>query len=352
MKRTKRINIFIGIALIALLMTMCMTITEVIQPESAAVNEEIEITVKVDMKPEQNNNNYFVFGVLVPKSWNIKGNATASFDSPYDFGDGFPVKGPMRIAGDDFIAFPQDEAKDVNGQKNGETWSSEVEKNVGIGANYADVEWVVFISENKCKVRENENFSGTVSLKLKVGDGHTKAQLGYFVGNANHGLKIENPPRDDGKGKKHYDYIFTDCMTITGAANDATDLCGPPPSSTVKIAPDNFLFDDIITIRFDAKEGLDGANTSLYNASEVYVCATAHLTDGSTITVCGNNDKSKMTLVGNNIWELTIWPTGYFNVPAGNMITHLELNFQNSDGSIVVKHPNFGIDFQTFPTCE
>ena len=44
-------------------------------------------------------------------------------------------------------------------------------------------------------------------------------------------------------------------IVITGAGSEATDLTGPAPTYTATIAPESYMFDDILTVNFDAKEG-------------------------------------------------------------------------------------------------
>ena len=111
------------------------------------------------------------------------------------------------------------------------------------------------------------------------------------------------------------------------------------------------MFDDIITVKFDAKEGFERANTELFNAGEVYACATAMLSDGTTIVKCDRDAASKMTLTGDNIWEISLWAPGYFGIPEGQLMTEIHLNFQNTDGSIVVKNPGFDADMIFGQVC-
>ena len=141
-------------------------------------------------------------------------------------------------------------------------------------------------------------------------------------------------------------------ITITGAGATATDLTGPAPTFTAFINPEGYMFDDIITVRFDAKEGLDGGNTALYNVGAVNMNATALLGDGTTIVKADRDAASSMTLVGNNIWEITLWPPGYFGVSAGNIITEMHLSFSNPDGSIIVRNPGYDTDIEFGANCQ
>ena len=155
-----------------------------------------------------------------------------------------------------------------------------------------------------------------------------------------------------GAPSRFYDYEWKK-MAITGASADATDLTGPAPTYTATVAAgaDGYTFDDIITIGFDAKEGYLGANTALYNAGEVYMCATALLGDGTTVAKVDRSASAKMTLSGADTWSKTIWPPAYFGV-SNQIITEIHLNFQNADGSIVVKNPGYGTDMVFGEKCQ
>ena len=108
------------------------------------------------------------------------------------------------------------------------------------------------------------------------------------------------------------------------------------------------MFDDILTVSFDAKEGKDGANTALLDANEVHMNAKVMLADGTVVS----GPATPMTLTGSNVWSATMWPPGFFGVPDGNVITQLHLNFSNADGSIVVKNPGYDTDIIFITKCE
>ena len=179
------------------------------------------------------------------------------------------------------------------------------------------------------------------------------ATLSPWIGSHNDGFKQEDSIDSSTQDaeSRFWDTGYAS-INITGAASGSTDLTGPAPTFTAFISPEGYLFDDIITVRFDAKEGFNGANTALLNANAVHLNATIMLGDGTTITKADRDAASSMTLVGNNIWEITMWPPGYFDVTAGNLITEIHLSFSNADGSITVRNPGYDSDIVFGANCQ
>lgn len=338
--------------LLLLFVTSCFLITGVDQPSSVRAGETMTVTVNVAFDSENNgaSNKILLFGMLVPKSWDAGKNATVRYDSNHNANPNQPGSGTMTFDEGD-LTFFKSQSRGADGNKTGNTWAKDMEDILGTGENYGEMEWVAFYADNPADA-SNAKFDGTITVRIKVGNQHKGTQLAYFIGSIHDGLKLEAGGSTPQASSKWYDTHFTDCLTITNAAADATDLCGPAPTFTATIGPENYLFDDIITIEFDAKEGLNGANTELFNAGEVYACATAILSDGTTIVKCDRVAASKMTLTGNNIWELSLWPPSYFGIPEGKLMTEIHLNFQNADGSIVVKNPGYNEDMIFGQDCD
>ena len=341
---------FIALPLVFLFVTSCFDITGVTQPASAKVGDTITITVNVhlDMEGQDENYKYLRFGMLAPTSWDITNNATVRFDSPINLSEDRPGSGNMVIEGGDITKW-YSKSKGLDGEETGNTVVADMNTILGIGENYGESEWVAFRSEGMVDAGL-QNVNGTITVSLTVGSGHSGAQLGYWVGSHQNGFKQEEIYNDQDAVSRHWDVMYSN-ITITGAGASATDLTGPAPSSTAAINPEGYMFDDIITVRFDAKEGLDGGNTALYNTGAVNMNATALMGDGTTITKADRDAASSMTLVGDNIWELTIWPPGYFGVTAGNIITELHLQFTNADGSILVRNPGYDTDIEFGANC-
>jgi len=86
------------------------------------------------------------------------------------------------------------------------------------------------------------------------------------------------------------------------------------------------------------------------DANEVYLCARA-LIDGETIVVCQSNNSTEFRNLGNNLWEITIWPQQFFNTQPGQEISEIYINVTNEAGDIVVRDPETGEDFIIVPDC-
>lgn len=340
-----------ALPLIFLFVTSCFLIKGVNQPTSVKAGETMTVTVDVAFDSEDNGADYkiLLFGMLVPKSWDAANNATARYDSDHNANPDQPGSGLMIFDDGDLTNW-KSQSKGADGNASGNTWATDMENIIGTGENYGEMEWVAFYSENFID-GSNAAFDGTITVQIEVGDQYTGTQLGYVIGHVGDGLKFEEGGSTPEASSKWYDVEFTDCLSITGTDANATDLCGAAPTFTATIGPENYLFDDIISVKFDAKEGLNGANTALFNAGEVFACATAMLSDGTTIVKCDRGDASKMTLTGDNIWKISLWPPGYFQIPEGQLMTEIHLNFQNADGSIIVQNPGYETDMIFGQVC-
>lgn len=347
----------IALPLIFIFVTSCFDITGVTQPTSAKVGDTVTITVDVNLSTEnQNNQNYkfLWFGMLVPKSWDVANNATVRFDSPLKISDARPGSGPMSADTED-ISFWGNKSKGLDGEQSGNSYTTDMNNILPIGENYGEVEWVAFRSDKPVDVGSDPDakspagIDGTITVTLKIGAGHSGVQLGYWVGSHQNGFKQEDAwgQSIQDAESRHWD-TFYKSMAITGAGSEATDLTGPAPTFTATVSPESYMFDDILTINFDAKEGKDGANTALFDANEVHMNPKVMLADGTVIA--GN--PVPMTLTGSNIWSATMWPPGYFSVPDGNIITELHVNFSSPDGSVVVKNPGYDSDIIFITKCE
>lgn len=305
------------------LLMMCMTITGVIQPTSATVGEEIDITVNVRIQPLESNSDYkLVFAFLAPISWNAEETATATYTSPV-------VNGNLRLATDADIA--------TNSTL---TWSEEIESVVGVGDNYGLVKWVVFISETTVATVNGTAINGQVNLSLTVGQENLTTQMGYLVANSGYGIGL------DFGGNPAYNANFTPCMEVTGGSNPSINLCGPAPYPIV-VKPNTRTLKDIIKINFDSSKG----DTSLYDVSQVYFCGTA-LVDGVEVINCGTDPINTMENVGNNLWEITFWPNSFFGAAQNAVISDMAFTFRNAEGDIIIQDPDTLEDFILTENCD
>ncbi|AUP80641.1 DUF4961 domain-containing protein [Flavivirga eckloniae] len=304
-----------------LLFTMCITIVDITQPTSATVGEEIDITVDLKLNPIADDTHYLMFGFLAPKSWDVEGTAVVTYISSVG-------NGTMSLA-------PADEKAplaDTNPGPN--NWVNEMTEIIGIGENYGEVKWVVYKSDVTLNSINGVEITGQVQLKVKVGPENLVTQLGYVAANTGYGI------RDTKHAAK-----FTDCMEVTGGTNPRKDLCGEIPNP-VTYQPESFSFEDIVKINFDAAKG----GGALVGTDQVYLCISAKV-EGNTVDICDKSDAVKMNSLGGNLWDITIWPRGLFNVPKGSSISEISYSFKNEAGNIVVQDPNTTEDFILEENC-
>jgi len=315
----------------SLLFTMCITITGVIQPESATVGETINIKVDANLVGSADldwiggsDTQNLVLGFLAPISWDVEGTSVVTYTTSAG-------NGTMSLMPLDELA-PNSDA--------GLTWADDMKDQLGIGQNYGLVKWVVYKSDEQLSVSVGETITGQVDITVTVGPDNLITQLGYVLANTAYGVDVA-----DG----WFGLMFTDCMEVTGGSNATKNLCGPIPSS-VTYKPDQFTYNDVLNINFDAKKGEEGNPTALLDADQVYLCARA-LIDGETIVVCQSNNSTEFRNLGNNLWEITIWPQQFFNTQPGQEISEIYINVTNEAGDIVVRDPETGEDFVIVPDC-
>lgn len=350
---------FLALPLIFLFVTSCFEITGNDQPNSVAAGstQTFTLNVKFDNEGENEpNNRRLYFGICAPKNWEVGKNATVTFDSPLDGPK--PGKGTMTLDLNDLSqgGFTKGRGADGN-QIPGKSYAEVAGEVLGFDENYGLMEWTMFFSD-PVKAEPFTGADGTISIQLKIGDGATAAKLGYWVGYHNKGFSNEEHKAGTGTPGgtfRHYDHEWKK-ITVTGASAEATDLTGPKPvpPSSISAGEGGFTYDDIITVGFNAAQGLGTGKTALFNAGKVYMVATAMLGDGTPITIGGgaeNSSKNEMTMSGADAWSKTIWPPGYFGV-TDQIITQLLVNFQNEDGSIIVNDPATGSDIVFEEKCE
>jgi hypothetical protein len=319
---TKKRLVSIALLLSFFLLMMCMTITGVTQPAIATIGEEINITVDAQVQPIDTDSYRLVFGFLAPVSWNAQENATAVYTSSVG-------NGTLVLATDTDIA--------TNSTL---TWSDEIESVIGIGENYGLVKWVVFLSESPIAFEDGVTINAQINLTLIVGQDNITTQMGYIIANSGYGIGLDfgNNPA--------YSENFTPCMEVTGGTNNPINICGPAPSPIV-ISPNTRTLNDIIKINFDAAKG----DTSLFDASQVYFCGTA-LVDGVEVSNCGAESQNTMENVGNNLWEITLWPNSFFGATPNAEISDMSFTFRNADGAIIIQDPETFEDFRLIENCD
>ena len=112
----------------------------------------------------------------------------------------------------------------------------------------------------------------------------------------------------------------------------------------VTISPNPFKGSDKIKIIFDATKASPGNTAGLIDADKVYFHSGVILNNAvnqnlthirGTMT---DDDLGLMTKVADNLWEITITPNQYYNIPQGQEISHLGMWFRNGNNT----HKGFG----------
>ncbi|MFD0793069.1 DUF4961 domain-containing protein [Mucilaginibacter litoreus] len=321
----KKLLKYTGLAALILLLSNCeFVINFITQPLTANAGEQI--TAVLDANFRINGGPYtknIVIGILAPRSWKLAQNTTITYTS---------AKGPGT-----FKPIPPDVV--AGNAKNGENWTTIMKKKMGIGPNYIDdMEWVPFITTQTISANNNDDIHAVFTIKMKVGvDGqNTSVRLGYVVCNDTDGL-------DDGSPYL-WPFKFADCLEVKGAG-DLIDFCNPSLSI---LNPVKALDNDYETITFDNTV----VNTELKGQTDIYLCATAHTSDGKDIAICTQDDRSKMIEAGANKFQIVIWPRQYFNLSAGQTITSVDYYFTNKAGNVKVGYGNTDAPFKLRFVCD
>ena len=291
-----------------------MTILQIDQPSVVSAGEAFEITMQVDVSKDDDTGDPFflIVGFLAPRAWNAGVNTTVRFESSVG-------NSTMRLTTSDEI--------DGNTKL---PWNSAFERKFGIGDNYGEVEWVTFIADEAFVAADGA--TGTVYITTKAGEDNMIVQLAYGISNQTWGFSDDN-----------FDLVFTDCMQVIDGVGYPSNLCGPKPRQLVEQA--TFTMDDLITIVFDAKDGDD----FMLGASFIDLCAKAYSGD-LVYEICDNEDVAALNYMGDDVWEITLWPRSYFDIPENQDIDFMEVTFTNDKGNLVASNED-GSAFIIAPKC-
>ena len=291
-----------------------MTILQIDQPSVVSAGEAFEITMQVDVSKDDDTGDPFflIVGFLAPRAWNAGVNTTVRFESSVG-------NSTMRLTTSDEI--------DGNTKL---PWNSAFERKFGIGDNYGEVEWVTFIADEAFVAADGA--TGTVYITTKAGEDNMIVQLAYGISNQTWGFSDDN-----------FDLVFTDCMQVIDGVGYPSNLCGPKPRQLVEQA--TFNMDDLITIVFDAKDGDD----FMLGASFIDLCAKAYSGD-LVYEICDHEDVAALNYMGDDVWEITLWPRSYFDIPENQDIDFMEVTFTNDKGNLVASNED-GSAFIIAPKC-
>lgn len=301
-------------------------ITGVDQPYTATVGSVVPITVHISIPTAGSGGpDYLIFGFLVPKGWKAAENTTITYTSP-TLGSGNMVLIPSTTL-----------AKNGGGLN----WPDDMRKTFGIGGNLIDdMEWVAYQTD-KAFTHNGSKITGDLNIKIKVGadNNNTLVKLGYVITDSGNGFT------SDGNGTYYNEKIAPSCLQLTGGTGDLIDFCNPQLTT---INPPKSLDNDYLTLTFDGNV----TNTALTGSDVTYICATAYTSDGQTINICEQTDKTKMIQMpgGSNKYQITFWPRAFFGLSDTQTIVKMDYFITDKTGNVKVGYGNtsspFGYTFK------
>lgn len=276
----------------------------------AKAGEIATFTIDAHIEAAEDRNTKFLMAILVPKSWNARENTIVTYTATGKE-DGVT---PFPMSPVDIKLIP----------KNSEIpWSELLMSEYGVGTNVLnDMEWVVFSTDKIYAIYNHDQATIKITLKCKTGPKNLRFKPAFFI----------NFAEDDFPGDEKYKkYVPSkECFEVKEGEGGVIDFCAFHYNRTEPLAA---LQNDFVTFTFLG----DTYDNELKDADAVYMEATAYTDNGNTYEV---KEKSAKTLMSkedraySNIFNLTIWPAEYFDVPEGETITRIEYIFTNKDGTL------------------
>lgn len=302
------------LSILAFVMARCVFLDGVDQPDTVKAGEIFNATLRAHVNAAENRPNVrFVIGVLVPRSWKAAESMQVQYTST--MGDGEMVRVPSGV-------------KAPNSGNNLD-WSPALMNKFGIGPNLIDdMEWVVFWTREQYNIANGDKPVIQVNIAIKSGMQNMKFKFGYFVASSADGLNDFL----GGPGAL-YKASFGDCFEVTDGEGDIQDFCNPPQTF---IDPYRSTDNDIITLTYD-RDIVPGPLKE-----DVFLCASAELTDGTVKELCEPVPAHQLKAVegANGRFEMTFWPRQYFSLAKGEQITRILYYFTDSTGNIKLGYAN------------
>lgn len=291
---------------ICIVLSCCYTIiTSVDQPASAVVGSTVNITVHVNNSCNSSGTAHVVFGFLTPRGWSTAQNAKITYSSTK--GNGNMVLIPSTT---------------LAPNSNGVNWPTYMKATFGNAGNLInDVEWVAYESDVPITYNNGDKITGTINITFNnIGaDGNpTEVKLGYVVANDQNGFTFDGNDGDSSPTSEYYNELVTSCFQLTGGTGDLVDFCN---AQLTTIDPPKSLDNDILTLTYNNNV----IPTALTGNSALYLCATATLNDGTTVTVCDQSAKTMLTQTSpsSGIYQLTFWPRKLFGATASQTVVSM-----------------------------
>lgn len=320
----KHINAVLAVAAVAMLVFGCMTIEDIIFPDNPQVNSDIEISVKIRLVTETDDNARLVFGVLAPKSWRLSENASLTYST-----SGYATQGFPEVIDEPLVPVSPSEVEPSTQMP----WATAHQSILGLMGNFGDVEWTVFKSSTSFVINDNvskEPIDAVVKIRLRTGPDNLRFNMGFHFCGDHYGMK------DDGESRYKRNEK-SKVMEVTGGEGPVDDWTKVKLVSTT---PAVFRYGDIFAVNFQSE--VDDNETALKGAEEVYLCGEATLADGTSVSVTGRSEKNLMEATGPVSYRKYIWPRDFFSLASDAVITDMSVWFTDKTGSIRVDDSGSG----------
>lgn len=337
MKLTRKYKRWLLLLALPFLVITCMTIEEVIHPDDARVDSDIDILVKIKIDAETDGNSKLAFGVLAPKSWNLARNATLTLTTAAGFAANAVTDEPMQL-------IPATETNPSDGQP----WAASFQSRFGVLGNTGPVEWVVFESATTFKINDKQPdqkvINGTVKIRVHTGSQAVKLFMGYtFCGKA-FGFDGEKYPDEDA--------VVAKLLEVTGGDALLWDYTADPALSFV---PATFGFGDIFAIKYNENNALGNGlkGGKVYLAGQVSYVENGAVKEKSVDEISGKTLMEESGSTGQiTSWQKYIYPKEFFGLPANAVIQGIRVHFTNENKSVVIRDNESEEDFIIEETCE
>jgi hypothetical protein len=261
---------------------------------------------------EDHNDVQFVAAILVPKSWNAKKNASATYVTN------------IHTSPSETLSMSVIPESSLPKNGGGRTWSEALMQEYGVGPNaLRDMEWVVFQTDRKWLILNNDNATYTIKIKCNVGEQNMKARIGFFINHTDDGFS---------SGGDHKKVTFSEeCFEVINGKGLVIDFCNP---HFFRVQPLAALQDDFVTFSFLGGVG----ENDLASLDEIYYEATAYTRNGGVLTISEKSNKTQMKREApdSKTFDITIWPRDFFGVADNDEIERIEYVFTDRSGHITV----------------
>ncbi len=324
----------IGIAVTGCVYLDSFSVTQIIDGKEvnyAYANTEATFTITGHIECHEDHNGVnFVVAFLVPKSWNVLENGKVTYK--------------CDLAEDHDMILNMSPVPTASLPKNGggRTWVECLTQEYKVGTNVLDdMEWVVYQTNEKWNIINNQFPYYTVWLKTNVGEKNLKCYLGAFVNHTDDGF---------GGGVDHKKVTFSpDRFEVIGGKGPVIDFCDRHYN---KVSPMTSLQNDLVTLTFNG----DIADNQLASMEKVYVNGTAYDDEGNAYELTEKSERTLMTRENaySNTFNITVWPIELFNMPVTAQMTHFDYYFTNADGTVRItkSHDDYVIDNIKIPANE